>query len=196
MTTPVATHNGRRITPGRRPEPLVEPAGGRRVGGADPPGGPSRRRFSPLAVPARKASTLTTGLAKARWASREAESTVAVTDSVPSKTASTLAISPWPGRRRGGPRSPGAPPRQRSASTPLEAPHLADQDHGGHQGDHGGHAGHHGGHQDDDIGGGHVPDSTWPPCPRPGSTSARAPVEPKKSASPKLNSPPSAATSQ
>ncbi|HWE69174.1 MAG TPA: hypothetical protein VG205_02365 [Acidimicrobiales bacterium] len=57
------------------------------------PEGPEASRRIPPAAPAFTANTLTTGLAKARYANRDAESTVVCTDSVDSRTAPTRSIS-------------------------------------------------------------------------------------------------------
>src|SRR5271165_908601 len=180
----------------RRPEPLVELVGGRPSVPALGPGDPSRSRRSPLAVPARRASTLTTGLAKARWASREAESTVAVTDSVLSSTASTRAISPlawstaWRASATRGTAS------ARSASTPrskrrtwptrttaatrvttaaMQATTAATRT---------------------TTSAADMPKLYVSAMPTMGAARGMAPVDPKKLASPKLKRPPSEATSQ
>ena len=119
---PPATPDGASLRRPSRATPAVGPAGA----GAAPPFAPGGRgatsgdriERSPLAAPARKAITLTTGLAKARWARREADSTVAVTDSVSSSTAPTRAISSeaWSTARRASVTSGTASPR--SASMP------------------------------------------------------------------------------
>ena len=57
------------------------------------PGDPDVSRRMPPAAPAFAASTFTTGLANARYANRDAESTVECTDSVDSRTAPTRSIS-------------------------------------------------------------------------------------------------------